>query len=53
MSQSVSVFTPEQEKEIQAAVDAEKMKQEQALIEAETMRRIYDIQSQQPGYRYT
>lgn len=53
MSQTVTEFTPEQEKEIQAAVNAEKAKQEKAMLDAEIMRRVYDEQCQQPGYRYT
>lgn len=53
MEQVGTMFTVEQEKEIQAAVNAEKAKQEQAMLDAEIMRRVYDEQSKQPGYRYT
>lgn len=53
MGQSGTCFTPEQEKIIQDQINAEKERQEKALLEAEAMRRMFDIQSQQPGYRYT
>ncbi len=49
---SKSKFTPEEEKRIQAAVDAQKQKEREALIEAEIRNRILDAQRGKPGYNY-
>lgn len=50
---SNTVFSADEEKKIQLALDAAKEKQRQDLIDTEIRNRILDAQSQQPGYKYS
>lgn len=45
-------FTAEEEKKIQAQIDAQKLADRQAEIEAEARNRLLDEQRKQPGFKY-